>query len=247
MKLVQYLEEIVQFLKTYFEEAQAKTYVLGLSGGVDSSLCAAIARKAVGKDKFLGIIIPIDSVNADAIDAKKICQLLDLNYIIYDGTSLFNEFKKEALNAGLTLDRTALSNLKARLRMTILYAIAAVKQGLVIGTDNADERYTGYFTKHGDGACDILPIAHLLKGEVVAGAKMFGLSAEIAERVPTAGLYEGQTDEKEMGVTYSELDNYLLGKPIAEEKKVRIEHLHELSRHKMEPTPMPKPFKREEQ
>lgn len=245
MKLAQYLDEVVQFLKDYFEKAHAKTYILGLSGGVDSSLCAALAKKAVGKDNFLGVIIPIESANADTLDAQKVCQIFNINYIFYDGTALYNEFKREALKAGLTLDKTALSNLKARLRMTILYAIAAVKQGLVIGTDNADERYTGYFTKHGDGACDILPIAHLLKNEVVAGAKMFGLTAEMAERIPTAGLYEGQTDEKEMGVTYRHLDDFLLGKPIGNEVRVRIDYLHEISRHKTEPTPMPKTFKRE--
>ncbi|NLB48710.1 MAG: NAD(+) synthase, partial [Erysipelotrichia bacterium] len=147
---------------------------------------------------------------------------------------------------GLTLSKDALNNLKPRIRMIVLYAVAATKHGLVIGTDNAAERYTGYFTKHGDGACDILPLGHLLKSEVLATAKMFGLSEEITKRIPTAGLYEGQTDEEEMGVTYRELDDYLLGKPIAEKARARIEYLHEVSRHKVEPIPMPKPFKRKE-
>ncbi|NLB48522.1 MAG: NAD(+) synthase, partial [Erysipelotrichia bacterium] len=89
MTLAQYLDEIVQFLGNYFDAAKAKTYVLGLSGGVDSSLCAALAKKAVGKDKVLGVIIPIDSAEIDVVNAQKLCQDLDLNYIIYDGTSLF--------------------------------------------------------------------------------------------------------------------------------------------------------------
>jgi len=246
MRLAEYLDRVVLFLKNYLEKVNAQTYVLGLSGGVDSSLCAVLAKKAVGKNKLLGVIMPIDSHPSDMEDALKLVKSEDINYIVYDGTTLFNEFKKSAEKAGVTLNRVAESNLKARLRMTILYAISAVKNGLVIGTDNADERYTGYFTKHGDGACDILPIAHLLKCEVVEGAKMFGISNEIAERVPTAGLYEGQTDEKEMGVTYHELDNYLSGKMVNEGTKARIEHLHRISRHKLEPTPMPEPFERDE-
>ena len=93
---------------------------------------------------------------------------------------------------GITLSRDTISNLKARIRMTILYAYAQEHKGLVLGTDNKDERFTGYFTKHGDGACDLLPIAHLLKGEVVEASKLLGIRKELAERVPTAGLFEGQ-------------------------------------------------------
>lgn len=245
MKLAEYLDRVVLFLKDYLEKVSAQTYVIGLSGGVDSSLCAVLAEKAVGKNKLLGVIIPIDSNPADMEDALILIKTLDIKYIVYDGTALFEEFKNSAEKAGVALDRSAQSNLKARLRMTILYAISAVNNGLVIGTDNADERYTGYFTKHGDGACDILPIAHLLKCEVVEAAKMLGISKNIVERVPTAGLYKGQTDEKEMGVTYRELDDYLSGKVISEGTKARIEHLNRISRHKIEPTPMPEPFERD--
>ena len=129
--------------------------------------------------------------------------------------------------------------------MTILYAYAQKVGGLVIGTDNKDERYTGYFTKYGDGACDILPIVHLLKREVVEGCKIYGLSTSLAERTPTAGLYEGQTDEKEMGVTYHELDEYLLGHKINEASKERIEHLHRISEHKRIDIPTPKEYERD--
>ena len=225
MKLEQYLKEIEQFLKEYIEKAHCKTYVLGISGGVDSSLCAALARNAVGKDRLLCLIIPIESQKADEDDALLLAKELDLNYVTVDASEIFNGYVKTFKSLGQDFDRSTLGNLKARIRMSILYAYAQKYNGLVIGTDNADERYTGYFTKHGDGACDILPIAHLLKGE---------------------SLFEGQTDEKEMGVTYKDLDAYILGGKVDEEVELRIQHLHKISEHKRVPTPMPKEFDRGE-
>ena len=131
------------------------------------------------------------------------------------------------------------------MRRSILYAVAQKEKGLVVGTDNADERCVGYFTKYGDGACDILPIAHLVKAEVVEAAKLYGVSDRLANRVPTAGLFEGQTDEKEMGVSYKDLDAYVLGKEVPEEAKKRIQYLERISAHKRNPIPMPEPFKRD--
>ena len=108
-----------------------------------------------------------------------------------------------------------------------------------------DERYTGYFTKYGDGAADLLPIVYLTKGEVVQASKMLGVPAHLAERVPSAGLFEGQTDEKEMGVTYKDLDAFLLGKAVDKEVEERILHLHKVSEHKRNDIPTPKPYERE--
>ncbi len=246
MKLAAYLKEIEQFLKNYLEETHCDTYILGISGGVDSSLCAALAKNAVGKDRLLCLIIPIESQKADEDDAKLLAQELDLNYVVVDASEIFNSYVNTYKSLGQEFDRSTLGNLKARIRMSILYSYAQKYRGLVIGTDNADERYTGYFTKHGDGACDILPIAHLLKGEVVEASKILGISDYLAERVPTASLYEGQTDELEMGVTYKDLDNYILGCKVDEVTEKRIQHLHKISEHKRVPTPMPKEFDRGE-
>jgi NAD+ synthase len=102
----------------------------------------------------------------------------------------------------------------------------------------------GYFTKYGDGAADVLPIVYLTKGEVREAAKLYGLSSVLAERVPSAGLFEGQTDEGEMGITYKDLDNYLLGGKVEKSVEERIEHLHKISEHKRIPIPTPKEFKR---
>ena len=246
MKLAEYLKYIESFLKEYLEQAHCKTYILGISGGVDSSLCAALARNAVGKDRLLCLIMPIASHKADEEDALELVKQLDLNYVTVDGTEIFNSYVNTYKALGQDFDRSTLGNLKARIRMSILYSFAQKYNVLVIGTDNADERYTGYFTKHGDGACDILPIAHLLKGEVVEASKILGISDRLAERVPTASLFEGQTDEGEMGITYKDLDKYIMGGKVDEEVEKRILHLHKISEHKRAATPMPKEFNRGE-
>lgn len=245
MKLEQYLDVIVKFLQDYLASCHAKGYVLGLSGGVDSSLVAALARKAVGKDKLTCIMMPIDSHPSDLKDAIEVANALDINYHVLDGSNSYYETLKEFERQGLSLDKMSMSNLKVRIRMTMLYAYGQSHGYLVLGTDNMDERYTGYFTKYGDGAADLLPIVYLTKGEVVKASKLLGVPTHLAERTPSAGLFEGQTDEKEMGVTYKDLDNYLLGKEIDGNAKERIEHLHRVSEHKRAPIPMPEEFIRD--
>ena len=245
MDLKSYLKEIEKFLKNYLEETHCEKYILGVSGGVDSSLCAAILKSAVGKERVHCLILPIESSKADTDDGLTLVKDLDLPYDVIDSSEAFRAYVKEFENNGLSLDRSTLGNLKARMRMAILYAVAQKERGLVVGTDNADERCVGYFTKHGDGACDILPIARLVKAEVVEATKIYGVRQNLAERVPTAGLYEGQTDEKEMGVSYQDLDAYVLGKEVSIETKNRIQYLERISEHKRNPIPMPKEFKRD--
>ena len=189
--------------------------------------------------------MPIDSNINDVNDGIELCESMDIPYKVIDSSETFRSFKKSIEEASGELDLSTLGNLKARMRMSILYAYAQKHGYLVVGTDNADERYTGYFTKYGDGAADLLPIAHLLKNEVVQASKILGISTKLAERVPTASLYEGQTDENEMGVTYKDLDNYLLGKEVSEAAKAKIERLHSTSEHKRNSIPTPKEFKRD--
>lgn len=237
-----YLKEIESFLKDYLENSGCKSYVLGLSGGVDSSLVAALAKAAVGKDKLFCYAIDIDSDPQDILDAKQVAKELDVHLEVISLSKTFHKYLKEL--KGKEFQRLSKSNLKVRMRMCALFAYAQEHSGLVLGTDNWDERYVGYFTKYGDGAADVLPIVHLTKEEVREGCKYFGLSEKLSNRVPSAGLFAGQTDEKEMGVTYVELDSYLLGKEVSEEAKERIEHLHRISEHKRVEIPTPKPPKR---
>lgn len=243
MKLEQYLVEIEKFLKEYLESNKMDSYVLGLSGGVDSSLVAAIARKAVGKDRLYCYAIDIESNPKDVEDAKKVAKELDLNLEVINLSKTYHSYLNNL--SGEDFIRLTKSNLKVRMRMVALFAYAQEKKGLVLGTDNADERYVGYFTKYGDGAADVLPIVHLTKQEVRDAAKLYGVSEILANRVPSAGLFEGQTDEKEMGLTYKDLDDFLLGKEIDSKVKERIEYLHKISEHKRKPIPEPIPFKRD--
>ena len=246
MKLEQHLLEIEKFLKDYLESSHLDSYVLGLSGGVDSSLVAAIARKAVGKDRLYCYAISIESNHKDIEDAIAVSEQLDLNLKVVDLTQTYYDFLK-SINAADEPEFTRLtkSNLKVRMRMCTLFAYAQEKRGLVLGTDNADERYVGYFTKYGDGAADVLPIVHLTKAEVREACKLYGVDERLANRVASAGLFEGQTDEGEMGITYKDLDDYLLGKTIDEKAKMRIDYLHKISEHKRKPIPEPIPFKRD--
>lgn len=245
MKLEQYLKEIESFIKDYLETTHMDGYVLGLSGGVDSSLVAALTKEAVGKDKLMCIMMPIDSHPSDLNDAIEVAKALDLNYLVIDGSKSFHETVKRFEEQGVSLDKMTLSNLKVRIRMTILYAYGQAHKSLVLGTDNWCERYTGYFTKYGDGAADLLPICYLNKGEVVEAAKLKGVPMHLAERVPSAGLFEGQTDEKEMGILYKDLDDYLLGKEVNDKTRERIEYLHRISEHKRSPIPCPKEYIRD--
>lgn len=244
MELKEYLKVIEKFVKDYLALAKSDRYVLGLSGGVDSSLVAAICKNAVGKDHLTCIAMPIESLPEDLDDAKEVAKQLDVELIVIDGSETFRQTKKAFEDIGVELDRATLSNLKARIRMCILYAYAQKHRGLVVGTDNADEKYTGYFTKYGDGGVDLLPIAHLLKGEVHEACLLYGLDKRLAYRVPSAGLFKGQTDESEMGITYKDLDDYLLGKEVDPKVVERIEYLHRISEHKRVPIPTPEEFKR---
>ena len=242
MELKAYLLEIEDFLKKYLEESHCKAYVLGLSGGVDSSLVAAIARKAVGKDKLFCYALDIESNPKDVEDAKKVAEELDLNLEIINLNKTFHSYLDDL--KGENFLRLTKSNLKVRMRMVALFAFAQEKSGLVLGTDNMDERYVGYFTKYGDGAADVLPIVYLTKKEVREAAKLYGLSSLLANRIPSAGLFEGHTDETEMGVKYEDLDNYLLGGKVEKSVEERIEYLHKISEHKRLPIPTPREYKR---
>ena len=242
MELKEYLLEIENFLKDYLEQAHCKAYVLGLSGGVDSSLVAAIARKAVGKDRLYCYAIDIDSNPDDIIDAKQVAKELDVNLDVISLSETYHSYLKEL--KGEEFIRLTKSNLKVRMRMVALFAYAQEHSGLVLGTDNMDERYVGYFTKYGDGAADVLPIVYLTKKEVREAAEIYGLSSLLANRVPSAGLFEGQTDEGEMGIKYDDLDKFLLGGKVEKTVEERINHLHKISEHKRIDIPTPKEFKR---
>lgn len=193
-------EQIERFIETEVIGSGAEGVVVGLSGGIDSAVVASLAVRALGSDKVLGLIMPCGSDPDDAIFAKK----LQCPNIICDLSKAFKAMRGtlpfDVVSSGL------LGNIKARLRMTTLYAYANMMNYIVLGTGNRTEIALGYFTKYGDGGCDCEPIGGLLKREVVRLAKELGVPQEIIRRAPSAGLWAGQTDEGDLGFFYNKLD-----------------------------------------
>jgi len=195
----------VSWMRKQVKIAQVKGIVMGLSGGIDSSVVAALAKEAVGKNRLLVLILPVHSQIQDLKDAKIVAQKLGIETKIIDLSKIYDNLIKILPKA----NKLALANLKPRLRMLTLYYFANKLNYLVCGTGNKSELMVGYFTKHGDGATDILPIGNLLKRQVRALAKELGVPKHIITKPPTAGLWPGQTDEGEMELTYNELDDIL--------------------------------------
>lgn len=199
-------QQIADWIKERVEEAGAEGIVLGLSGGIDSAVTAILAQMAVSEN-VLGIIMPCRSVSQDADDALLLAEEFNIKTEHMDLTSPFDTLQ-EMLPEGTQL---ADANLKPRLRMTTLYYFANLKNYLVSGTGNKTELVIGYFTKYGDGGCDMLPLGGLLKVEVRELARELGVPEPIITKPPSAGLWEGQTDEGETGISYEELDR-IIGK-----------------------------------
>lgn len=198
-------KKIVSWLKIQVKSAHAKGVVFGLSGGIDSAVVAVLAAAALGKKNVLALILPCHSQIQDYKDAKILAKKFGIKTKVVDLTASYDSLIKVLPPA----DKMAQANIRPRLRMTVLYYFAKKLNYLVCGTSNKSEIMTGYFTKHGDGASDILPIAALLKTQVRELAKELKVPQSIIDKAPTAGLWPNQTDEGEMGITYPELDDII--------------------------------------
>ena len=228
-----------QWLSDQVNNAHAKGIVLGLSGGIDSSVLAALGREALGRNGVLGVIMPCHSIPEDEADARLLADSLDVNFERVDLSGVF-----DALCAGVggNLDSLTMSNIKARLRMVTLYAFAQSRNLLVCGTSNRSEYETGYFTKYGDSGVDLMPLAGFLKRDIREMARLLNVPERIITKAPSAGLYEGQTDESDMGFTYDVLDEYLAsGKINDPQAKQRIDVMRRRSEHKRKPIPIFRP------
>ncbi|NQU94608.1 MAG: NAD(+) synthase [Candidatus Omnitrophica bacterium] len=206
-------DEIAAWIKKQVKNAGKKGIVLGLSGGIDSACVAALSKLALG-DNVLGLILPCKSNSLDAELALKTAKQFNIKTKAVTLDTLYEEVVKIDPEA----KDLAKANLKPRLRMLALYYYANTLDYLVAGTGNKSELLIGYFTKYGDGGSDILPIGGLLKTEVKKLAAELRVPSEIIKRPPSAGLWEGQTDEGEIGVTYEELDKAIAA---IEEKKIK--------------------------
>ncbi len=235
MNLVKYSDYLGNFLKKYLEATKASGYILGVSGGIDSAVVAGLLKKYL-PEKCYCLVMPIHSSKEDG---ELVCKELDLPYQVLDLTKVYDSYVENTEN-GKDL---SLINLKVRLRMVSLYYYAQTRNMLVIGTDNKDEYYTGYFTKFGDGAYDVNPLRHLTKGEVRDLAKILNINQKIIDKKPSADLIDGICDEDELKVSYDDLDNYLKHKRIPKDAKKRIKYLHKISQHKRKMPVFPKPYK----
>ena len=227
--------DLVIWLRERAQEAHAKGFIFGLSGGIDSAVVAGLAKR-VFPENSLGLIMPCDSIDDDKNDALKIAKSLDLEVKVGDLTNTYNELLKASFTSENKLAR---SNIKPRLRMTTLYYYGQDLGYLVVGPSNGSEWYVGYSTKYGDSGADIYPIANILKTDIFKLAKALDLPDFIIEKKPSAGLWKGQSDESEMGFTYEVLDSYIRGEKIPEEEiKKKIDGMHNRSNHKRMPVPM---------
>ncbi|ATZ16410.1 NAD+ synthase [Entomoplasma freundtii] len=241
--LVEYLDYLVKFIQKSVANAHADGVIVGVSGGVDSAVVALLAKKAF-PNNYQTVWMPLNSSPLDYQCVAELVEQHDLKVLNVDLAPTFKILTKTWTEAGASLSTLALANSKARLRMTTLYGLGQSQNYLVLGTDNADEWYLGYFTKYGDGGVDVVPLVHLLKGEVFEAARLLGVPASIINRAPTASLWDDQTDEKELGFSYDQLDDYLRGENKNKALKERVEKLHTQSEHKRQLAIHPKPFLR---
>ena len=233
------LEAMEAFLSDHVEDAGASGAVLGLSGGIDSAVVATVAARALGPKRVTCLHLPIEGTGArDRQDAQRLAERLGVAYVARDLSKPYFEL----VDTLAPRDRRSRGNVKARLRMVALYAEANRRGALVLGAGNKSELLTGYFTKWGDAAADVVPLGDLLKDEVRALARLLGVPQEVIDRPPTAGLWPGQTDEEEMGLRYADIDAFLLrgtsGDPLVDEK---IRMAEAASRHKRNPPPLARP------
>jgi len=222
--------QIVEWIREEVAKAGAKGVVIGLSGGLDSSVTAVLCKRAF-PDTTLGLIVPCDNKPEDVEHAGLIAEKFSIETKTIDLTKTFTEMLKEI---GETDGGIPSANLKPRLRMAALYYFANKMNYLVVGTGNKTELAIGYSTKYGDGGVDILPIGDLLKRDVIELAKYLGIPDEILDKAPSAGLWKGQTDEGEIGLSYGELDEIISGK----KENDKIKKMIEKSEHKRKPIPI---------
>lgn len=232
---------IVTFIKKYFADNNLGGVIIGISGGKDSAVVAALFTKALGKDKVIGVTLPSHSNAQDKKDAQLISSFYGFKLINFDLTKVFDTFKEELHNLGNFSDNDILNsdiNLKPRLRMATLYYLSALytklknEVYLVAGTSNKSELYVGYFTKGGDSVHDISVLADFTVDEVIAIGEYLNVPTKVLYKKPSDGL-SNQTDEEKLGISYDQIANYMENKTsVPSEVGERIKELHDQNSHK---------------
>ncbi|RLE63481.1 MAG: NAD(+) synthetase [Thermoprotei archaeon] len=223
-----YVEKrITEFIRDYFEKTDVEKAVIGISGGVDSTVTAFLTVKALGSDRVTVLIMPDSRVtpSRDLKDALRVAEILKTKRYEIDIARILEEYKRN-IPFFENDNKVALGNLRARIRMTLLYFYANITNALVVGTGDKSELLIGYFTKYGDGAVDILPIGDLYKTQVRQLALHLGVPKEIAEKPSSPALWPGQTAERELGMSYEEIDLILYS---FFDKKIEIKNISQIT------------------
>lgn len=232
---------VIEFIRKYYKENNLGGVILGISGGKDSAVVAALFTKALGSENVIGVTLPCHSKDKDKVDAKLVSDYYGFKLYNLDLTNTFDSFIKEIENIGDFSEENKKNsdiNLKPRLRMSALYYLASLfssvnnKTYLVAGTSNKCELYVGYFTKGGDSVHDISPLADFTVEEVIKIGEYLGVPFEVLHKAPNDGL-SNMTDEEKLGVKYSDIAKYMED-PVSVEKSTRakIEKLHNNNLHK---------------
>lgn len=237
-------EQIIEWIRQYFNENGPNcNAIVGVSGGKDSSVCAALLVEALGKDRVIGVLMP-QGYQHDMDVSLDLCKHLGIKYHIVNIGETYNSIVKAIEDDGvitkeqMSSNKVFYSNTPARIRMSILYGISALYNGRVVNTGNRSEDYIGYSTKFGDAAGDFGLLNDFLVKEVKQIGYELGLPKKFIEKAPEDGL-TGKTDEDNLGFTYAVLDHYIeTGEIESEELKAKIERLHRLNLHKINPMPV---------
>ncbi|APC97347.1 NAD(+) synthase [Francisella frigiditurris] len=234
LNIKEYTEKLVNWLKKSCENYPAEGFVIGISGGIDSAVCASLLAKT--SLPVTALIMPSENnSDNDKSDALELIKQLKIPYFIVPIQDFYEKFLETTQlfeNKENNRQQVIKGNAQARFRMMYLYAYAQQNNRMVVGTDNACEWHMGYFTKFGDGAADIVPIINLKKSQVFDIGRYLDVPKNILNKAPSAGLWQGQTDEDEMGVTYNEIDDFLDGKSVSDGALDRINFWHNRSHHK---------------
>ncbi len=234
-------QKLVAWIKERVLAAGCRGVVLGLSGGLDSAVLAVLCQRAFPQNT-LGVIMPCQSINEDKVHAEEVARIFGISTTEVVLDSAFNTLLQilPDYRPDPPLRQLTNANLKVRMRMLTLYYIASQLKYMVAGSSNRSELAIGYFTKYGDSGVDIMPLGNMFKGEVKELARFLGIPPVIIDKPPSAGLWEGQTDEDEMGFSYEALDRYILTGDVPVELKAKIEAMIARSDHKRSLPPIAK-------
>ena len=233
--------EIIQWIRDWFEEnGKGCNAVIGISGGKDSSIVAALCVEALGKDRVIGILMP-NGEQCDIADSRQLVEHLGITNYTSNIKDAYDNTLASIKAAGLEPSNQAIINLAPRLRMTTLYAFSQTLNGRVVNTCNLSEDWIGYSTRYGDSAGDFGPIAGITVEEVLQVGEYLGLPENLVRKVPSDGL-SGMSDEDKIGFTYAVLDKYIrTGVCEDEETKAKIDRMNRMNAFKLKPLPFYKP------